>query len=375
MKCQRKSQWVKLPRNCLPQGKGVLGHWARLAARAAYRKGIGTYCGFENEVLPGMWAGGVVGLKSILGTRSRRAALETLEHLQGLGYLSYSLDPTTKKLEYTLLDWVANCSGQACRDQGVYALQDTGFFCLPRNIPDRLVGRVFEEADAWLDLWCHTVWQEPKNIFSHLAPAVQYGPLGAVLTLETLGNRWGWEKTKVWRFFQKHRDAFPLYRLPGACGCLVFNAQYPTGSSTQGMWISLPSQEGLLRTIETLRFCAVNARIVGSDNLRLNKMVLWYSTKLLGQQADNSRVALSAPLLRAYSSPCWNCKKCKVDCQEKRIHQEPVFSFQEIPALLDLERKVSHENQEKLPELYEPVPGFACFADCPGPVGGRLHSG
>ena len=140
MKCQRKYQWVKLPRNCLPQGKGVLGHWARLAARAAYRKGIATYCGYENEVLPGMWAGGVVGLKSILGTRSRRTALETLEQLQELGYLSYSLDPATKKLEYTLLDWVSNCSGQACRDQGVYALQGTGFLCLPRNIPDRLVG-------------------------------------------------------------------------------------------------------------------------------------------------------------------------------------------------------------------------------------------
>ncbi len=163
MKCQRKYQWVKLPRNCLPQGKGVLGHWARLAARAAYRKGIGIYCGFENEVLPGMWAGGVVGLKSILGTRSRRVALETLEQLQELGYLSYSLDSATKKLEYTLLDWVANCSGQACRDQGVYALQGTGFLCLPRDIPDRLVGHVFEEADAWLDLWCHTVWQEPRQ--------------------------------------------------------------------------------------------------------------------------------------------------------------------------------------------------------------------
>ena len=99
MKCQLKYRWVKLPRACLPQGKGVLGHWARLAARAAYRKGIGTYCGFENEVLPGMWAGGVVGLKSILGTRSRREVLETLERLQELGYLSYSLDPATKKLE------------------------------------------------------------------------------------------------------------------------------------------------------------------------------------------------------------------------------------------------------------------------------------
>ena len=44
----------------------------------------------------------------------------------------------------------------------------------------------------------------PGNAFSFLAPAVQYGKYGAVLTLEILGQRWGGEKTKVWRFFQKH---------------------------------------------------------------------------------------------------------------------------------------------------------------------------
>lgn len=375
MKCQLKYRWVKLPRACLPQGKGVLGQWARLAARAAYRKGVGLYCGFENPVEPGMWAGGVVGLKSILGTRSRKAALETLDRLQRLGFLSYSLDPSTKKLEYTLLDWVAVCSGGACLGQGVYAYEGQGFLCLPRSLPDRLAKQryLFEEADALLDLWCHTVWQEPKNIFSHRVPTVQFGSLGAVLTLEILGRRWGWEKTKVWRFFKKHEDAFPLYRLPGAYGCLVFNAQYPTESSTQGMGISPPFQEELLRTIEALRFCAGNAQIAGSDNLRLNKMVLWYSGILLRRRAENCRVALSAPLLRAYGSPCWNCKNCKVDCQEKRLHQEPVFSFCEIPALFDLERKVSHEEQEKLPELYEPTPGFACLADRPGSVGGQFH--
>ena len=168
-----------------------------------------------------MWAGGVVGLKSILGVKSRQAALGTLKRLQEMGYLRYTLDPGTKKLEYRLTDWVAACTGEACRSQGVYAYEGQGFLCLPRALPDRLVKQhaVFEEADALLDLWCHTVWQDPKNIFSHMAPVVQFGSLGAVLTLETLGSRWGWEKTKVWRFFQKHGDVFPLYRLPGAYGC------------------------------------------------------------------------------------------------------------------------------------------------------------
>ena len=38
MKCLLKYQWVKLLRAHLPQGKGVMGYWARLAARAAFRQ-------------------------------------------------------------------------------------------------------------------------------------------------------------------------------------------------------------------------------------------------------------------------------------------------------------------------------------------------
>lgn len=71
MKCLRKYQWVKLSRAYLPQGKGVMGHWAKLASRAAFRKGQAVYCGYTNEVVPGMWSGGIVGLKSILGLKNR----------------------------------------------------------------------------------------------------------------------------------------------------------------------------------------------------------------------------------------------------------------------------------------------------------------
>ena len=159
-----------------------------------------------------MWAGGVVGLKSILGTRSRKAALGTLERLQQLGFLRYSLDPSTKKLEYTLLDWVVNCTGKACLGQGVYAYEGQGFLCVPRSLPDRLVKQhyLFDESDALLDLWCHTVWQEPRNIFSHMAPTVQFGSLGAVLTLETLGRRWAGKR-------QRYGDFSKNMRMPSLC--------------------------------------------------------------------------------------------------------------------------------------------------------------
>ena len=92
MKCLLKYQWVKLPRNQLPPGKGIMGMWARLASRAAFRNGTARYCGYLNSVPAGAWAGGIVGLKSILGIKRRQQALEALDSLSELGYISYSLD-------------------------------------------------------------------------------------------------------------------------------------------------------------------------------------------------------------------------------------------------------------------------------------------
>lgn len=275
MKCLLKYQWVKLPRNQLPPGKGIMGAWTRLASRAAFRNGKASYCGHINNVSAGSWVGGIVGLKSILGIKRRQKALEVMDCLEELEYISYSLDEKTKKLTYRVTDWVTNCSGEPCMGrEAVYATEGYGFLCLPKNVTQRLVERhhQFGESDAWLDIWCHTVWKEPSNAFSHLAPAVQFGQYGAVLTLESLGRRWGWEKTKVWRFFRKHADAFPLYKLPGSFGCLILNAAYPTGER-----FSLPSQAQVERILNEIRKKGGNAHEKqASDHVRICKLVAWY---------------------------------------------------------------------------------------------------
>lgn len=317
MKCLMKYQWVKLPRNHLPEGKGIMNAWAKLASRAAFRKGQASYCGHINAVSPGMWSGGVVGLKSILGSRSRVKSLEALSKLSELGYISYSLNAKTKKLTYQITDWVIKCSGEECMDGTVYATEGYGFLCLPRNITDRLVEQqyIFDEADAWLDLWCHTVSEDPDNAFSFLAPIAQFGKFGTVLTLETLGQRWNWEKTKVWRFFQKHGDVFTLHRLPGAFGCLIFNKLYPTDAE-----VSIPESEKIERIIAEIRILAKNEQKVGSDQENLSRLVAIYSRQLLTECAEENentmaqnRVALFDPyILRAYFSHS-NCKKCKDD--------------------------------------------------------------
>ena len=120
-KCLFRYQWVKLPRTHLPVGKGIMGYWAKLASRAAFRKGRAKYCGYTNDVMPGMWSGGVVGLKSILGVKSRTEALEIMDTLSRFGYIRYTLDEKTKKLEYVVTDWVVKCSGAECMSGAVYA--------------------------------------------------------------------------------------------------------------------------------------------------------------------------------------------------------------------------------------------------------------
>lgn len=315
MKCLLKYQWVKLPRNQLPPGKGIMGAWARLASRVAFRAGQAHYCGYINRVSAGGWAGGIVGLKSILEVKNRRHALNLMDKLADLGYVSYSLDTKTKKLTCQVTDWVVKCSGEPCMGrEAVYATEGYGFLCLPRNVTQRLVERhyQFAEADAWLDLWCHTVWQEPSNAFSHLAPAVQFGQYGAVLTLESLGKRWGWEKTKVWRFFRKYADAFPLYKLPGAFGCLIFNAAYPTGEQ-----FSLPSQEKVVRILGEIRAKDTNAhKQQSSDHIRICKLVAWYSRAVLPQKPAERRVASEdCYITRAYFSPCKILEYVWEDCQ------------------------------------------------------------
>ncbi len=54
LKCLMKYEWVKLRRDTLPAGKGIMGAWAKIAARAVFRKGHAFYCGHKNAVSPGM---------------------------------------------------------------------------------------------------------------------------------------------------------------------------------------------------------------------------------------------------------------------------------------------------------------------------------
>ena len=329
MKCLRKYKWVKLPREIEIDDKGIMGAYMKLATRVAFRGGIAHYCGFDNPVVPGMWSGGIVGVKAILDIKSRRKAFEILDTLQELGYLTYTLDRKTKLLTYRITDWVVECSGAGCESGAVYASTGYGFICMPRSITQRLVdkGYKFGPADVFLDLWCHTVYRDYGNAFSFLAPAVQYDKFGSVLTLETLGKRWGWEKTKVCRFFKKYGEYFKLYRLPASYGCVIFNQHYPMQEEGP-----MPTQEDVVSIFKEVLIWARNAYTKGSRNEKLNRYVAWKSRRMMKaweESAQNQSVdceecksesggilpKFSVAFLTPYNTRVyfsrWNCKHCR----------------------------------------------------------------
>lgn len=319
MKCLLKYHWVKLPRNRIPIGKGIMGKWMMLASRVAFRNGKTRYCGYTNEVTAGSWAGGIVGLKAILKLKDRCKAMSVLKRLNDLGYIKYKLDLASKKLTYTISDWVVECTGEQCSEGSVYATEGYGFLCVPRTITNSLVSHrhTFEELDAWLDLWCHTVWQDKTNAFSYLAPTIQFEKSSPVLTLDSIGKRWKWEKTKVWRFFKKFAADFQLHKLPGSYGCVIFNTSYP-GSEE----LNAPISADIMRILNEMRIMGENThRYELTDHDYLNRLVSLYSEHMilsLGFDTDcvDSRVALSSGIyIRAYFSTCCNNKKTK-DCKE-----------------------------------------------------------
>ncbi len=297
MSCLFKFKWVKLLREHLPDGKGIMSDWAKLASRVAFRKGKGYYCGHQNDVNVGTWVGGIMGIKSILGVKSKSIAIDKLNMLQELGYIDFEIEKDTKKLTLSITDWVMECCGKECLNDNVYATNDYGFLCVPRDITERLVevGYKFEEADAWLDLWVHTVYEDKKYFSSFFAPETRFEKMPLFLTLEALSKRWGWEKTKTWRFFQKYKEVFVLKRLPGTYGCLIFNRLYPTQNE-----IEIPSNEKV-REIFSL-IIKRDTEIMPDTNNELQE----------------NRVALFTSIIRAYISP-YRCKTCVKDCKGNYI--------------------------------------------------------
>ena len=307
MKCLERYAWVKLPRTQIPAGRSLLSNFMRLYASAAYRPGQARYCQYINEVHFGQWVGGIVGLKSILGLSSREQAFLVLEELSNWGLLEYEYDPKSKRLSYH----ISQTQRIAVPTQGIpiYA-REQGFLCVPRTLTQPLIqaGYVFEEIDAWLDLWIHTIYRDSDSPLSNIVPLVQFDT-GPALTLASLGNRWGWERTKVWRFFKKYADTFFLFKLPGSYGAVVCNMMYCQTENAHSV------RKTISRFVCKILILGRNTLSGQKTYLRLNRLLRLFGA-VVGRTFFllKSRVAPRSLYTRAYISS-WIDLSGLLDCK------------------------------------------------------------
>ena len=118
----------------------------------------------------------------------------------------------------------------------------------------------------------------------------------------------------------------------------------------------MTSQANVVRIIEKIRILGANKHIFGTDHERLNKLIAWFSQKALdagAEQAESDvcagceegRVALSAPIIRAYLSQK-NCKNCEYDCRV-RVYLSCSGNFKNIRGPCSLSDFVNQELNAK----------------------------
>ena len=144
---------------------------------------------------PGQWICKLGALPRILRVHSKAQALELMEHFQDHGFLTFEiLDEEKEILRFTIADWKEHCTHL---QYNYYSYKGSGFFFFPLPVGRLLlktarkeVGIVFSELDAIMDMWLHTILNDPKVRGSEYMPVVYYSNKPATLgvTIKKSGN-------------------------------------------------------------------------------------------------------------------------------------------------------------------------------------------
>ncbi len=150
-----------------------------LFSYANFRSNERVFNGNRYMEAPGQWICKLGALPRILRVHSKAQALELMEYFRDHGFLTYEiLDEKKEILRFTIADWKEHCTHL---QYNYYSYKGSGFFFFPLPVGRMLlktarkeVGIVFSELDAIMDMWLHTILNDPKVRGSEYMPVVYY---------------------------------------------------------------------------------------------------------------------------------------------------------------------------------------------------------
>ena len=225
MSCTQKRQLVRFPKvRILKQwfrhfndhkefhNEGNLHLFSLMAlfSYANFRSNERVINGVRYMEAPGQWVCKLGSLPRILRVHSKAQALDLMKYFEEKGFLQFEvIDEDQEIIRYTINDWKRHCTHLA---YNYYSYKGSGFFFFPLPIGRLLLqaakteGRiVFSELDAIMDMWLHTIVNDPAVKGSEYMPVVYYSNMHGMplLSYTYLAKRWGWSKSRVGRFMIK----------------------------------------------------------------------------------------------------------------------------------------------------------------------------
>ena len=183
-----------------------------LFSYANFRSNERMISGARYMEAPGQWICKLGSLPRILRVHSKRQALEQLDYYEKYGFLTYEwLDKENEIIRFSITNWKEHCTSL---QYNYYSYKGSGFFFFPLPVGRMLLrvalktdGIVFSELDAIMDMWLHTILNDPKVRGSEYMPVVYYSNMRGVplLSYTYLAKRWGWSISRVGRFMLKAR--------------------------------------------------------------------------------------------------------------------------------------------------------------------------
>ena len=225
MSCTQKRQLVRFPKvRILKQwfrhfndhkefhNEGNLHLFSLMAlfSYANFRSNERVINGVRYMEAPGQWVCKLGSLPRILRVHSKAQALDLMKYFEEKGFLQFEvIDEDQEIIRYTINDWKRHCTHLV---NNYYSYKGSGFFFFPLPIGRLLLraakteGRiVFSELDALMDMWLHTIVNDPSVKGSEYMPVVYYSNMHGMplLSYTYLAKRWGWSKSRVGRFMIK----------------------------------------------------------------------------------------------------------------------------------------------------------------------------
>lgn len=222
--------------NIRRNGKSYLFCFIMLCSLANFRRCCVTIDSDLYIMMPGEQIVNVNELMKLFRKKTAKETISVLSELSQKKLITYAILNHSRYIKFTINNWSksnathnVNVISKSLCNRGFG--RDSGFFFFPYRLAEECIaGCKCSEIDIILDLWLHTVYNDPCIAGSAVGPVVYFRnkthfPL---IGYEELGRRWGISKSTAGRILRKLESAgyIKLISFPGKYGTAIYLCNY-----------------------------------------------------------------------------------------------------------------------------------------------------